>query len=258
MPVSTARRPVFTFASRAAFGVYFAALATSCDSSAAAPAPFVQLEVVGTPTQITQGNNVTRLVKTTRYAYAGDLALEVTGLPAGVTANFTSPTAREVTLTLTATITATPGEVTVTVRATGLELEPATTTFTLTVLVAGSYTLSVMSPLPVAQGTVGSTAVTVNRVGGFAQGVALSISALPAGVTASFAPPTATTAPSVLSFTVASSAPVGTFTMTITGTTPGLPSQTVDVQLVIHAPSPPAGWASDAPQLRYRVGATAG
>jgi len=103
-------------------------------------------------------------------------------------------------------------------------------------LTDGSGTLS----LPA--GSAGSTTVSVNPSGGFNGSVALSVSGLPSGVTASFSPATTSTA-STLSLTAASTATVGTSNVTVTGTSGSL-SKSLVLPLTITAASTSGGPAT--------------
>ena len=73
----------------------------------------------------------------------------------------------------------------------------------------------------VEQGTTATDSVTVSSINGFNSAVTLSISGLPAGVTASFGT-NPTTGSSVLTLTAGSAAATGTSTLTITGTSGAL------------------------------------
>jgi len=89
----------------------------------------------------------------------------------------------------------------------------------------------------VAQGGTGTSTVTVTPSGGFNGSVALSVGALPAGVTASFNP-ASTTGSSTLTFTASSTATAGTANVTITGTSGSL-THTTTISLtvtVVQAP----------------------
>lgn len=104
---------------------------------------------------------------------------------------------------------------------------PATPGFTLTysTMIAG---------LSIDQGASGSTTITVNDLGGFTGSVALAVSGLPSGVTASFSPPS-TTGTSVLTLTASSNAAAGTYYLTVTGTS-GAMTATAQVAVTIVAP----------------------
>jgi len=79
------------------------------------------------------------------------------------------------------------------------------------------------SSLTVAQGSSGTSTITVGSLNGFSSAVTLSASGLPSGVTASFSPnpitpPTGGSAASTLTVNAAAGAATGTSTVTVTGT----------------------------------------
>jgi O-glycosyl hydrolase len=73
------------------------------------------------------------------------------------------------------------------------------------------------SSLPLAQGKTAADTIAVTNLNGFTGSVALTVSGLPSGVTASFGT-NPTTSSSVLTFTATSTATTGAATVTITGT----------------------------------------
>jgi hypothetical protein len=82
---------------------------------------------------------------------------------------------------------------------------------------APDFSLSVSPPSQsVVLGRAASYAVTVSRAGGFMGSVALSVTGLPAGASASFSPNPATTSSS-LAVQTSRSTPLGRYTLTITG-----------------------------------------
>jgi hypothetical protein len=85
--------------------------------------------------------------------------------------------------------------------------------------------------LTFAQGSSGTSTVTINPTNGFNQNVTLSASGLPTGVTASFSPDPATST-STLTLAVSSSARIGSKGITITGTSGSL-SHTTTVGLIV-------------------------
>jgi hypothetical protein len=109
--------------------------------------------------------------------------------------------------------------------------------------VSGTASVTVTAPAPdfslsmdptsqsAKRGTSVSYTVNITASGGFADSVALSISGLPSGVTASFTPNPATTT-SVLTLTLAPNGPRGTFTLMITGTSGNL-SHTTTATLTV-------------------------
>jgi subtilase family serine protease len=165
--------------------------------------------------------------------FAGNVNFSIAGLPSGVTASFSpNPTSYSSTLTLTASNTAAVGQYPVTVTGTSGTLS-STLSFTV-VVGAPSFTLSASS-LSEAQGSSGTQYVYVNALNGFAGNVNLSVSGLPSGVTASFSPnPTGYL--SSLTLNVGASVPLGTSTVTLTGTSGSLSASTT-FQLTIAANS---------------------
>jgi subtilase family serine protease len=88
--------------------------------------------------------------------------------------------------------------------------------------------------LSVAQGSAGSTTVTVSPIGSFSSNVALTYSTLPTGVTAAFSPTSISggSGSSTLTFTAASTATPGTYSITVTGTA-GSTVETTTVSLTV-------------------------
>jgi hypothetical protein len=81
------------------------------------------------------------------------------------------------------------------------------------------------SSVTIIQGASGTSTVTVTPENGFTGSVSLSVSGLPAGVTASFNP-SSTSTTSVLTLTASSTAAIGTVTVSVTGTSGSLTNQT--------------------------------
>jgi subtilase family serine protease len=85
------------------------------------------------------------------------------------------------------------------------------------------------------QGSTGTSTIQTNILGDFNNGVALSASGLPTGVTAAFNPATIAapgSGSSTMTITVGASSPAGTYPVTVTGTGGGV-TQTAPVTLVI-------------------------
>jgi hypothetical protein len=108
-------------------------------------------------------------------------------------------------------------------------------------LVVHDFALSASSA-SAPQGSTATSTVTVPGLYGFADPVALSVSGLPAGTTASFSPATAsfaagsTSTTSTLTFSTSASTPPGTYTATVTGRSGGA-SRTCTVTLQIMQPA---------------------
>jgi subtilase family serine protease len=166
--------------------------------------------------------------------FSGNVTLAASGLPKGVSASFSpNPATSTSVLTLTAASTAKLGTATVTITGTAGSLS-ASTTVTITVDALGSFTLTA-SPktLAVAQGSSGTSTITIVPTGGFDQEVALSASGMPSGVAASFST-NPTTSTSMLTLTVSGSAATGKSTITITGTYGSLSKKTT-IKLTVTA-----------------------
>ncbi|MFY9747031.1 MAG: protease pro-enzyme activation domain-containing protein, partial [Acidobacteriaceae bacterium] len=189
------------------------------------------------PGSIGQGTSATGSIYINpEYGFAGNVSLAVSGLPSGVTASF-SPNPTTTTdfseLTLTASSTATVGTSTITVTGTSGS-QTATSTFSFSVATP-TFTLSDEGGVTMGQGTTTTTFAWVYGQYGFTGAVNLSISGLPAGVTASFSP-NPTTYGSTLTLTASSTAPVGQYNLTVTGTS-GTQTMTTPLSLGVYAPT---------------------
>jgi hypothetical protein len=184
---------------------------------------------------IGQGTSGTTFVYVNpQYGFTGNVNLSVSGLPSGVTASFSpNPTTGFSTLTLAASSSVPLGTKTLTITGTSGNLT-ATTTLILAVYTP-TFTLSSYG-LNVGQGTSGTTYVYVNSQYGFSGSVNLAVSGLPSGVTASFSPNPATAGSSTLTVTAGSTAPMGQYTLIITGTS-GTQTATTTITLGIYVPS---------------------
>jgi hypothetical protein len=172
---------------------------------------------------------------TPEYGFGGSVQLAVTSaLPAGVTAAWgTNPTTGVSLLTFTTTSAAAASTSTVAITGTSGSLT-ATTTVTLTVE-AAKFVLTTAATLNIGRGAGGTVYVYVGQEFGFSGSVNLSVSGLPAGVTAAWSPnPTA--AYSLLTLTAASTAALGSTSLTITGTSGTLTASTT-LTLGIFAPA---------------------
>lgn len=177
-------------------------------------------------TSLNQGTSAASVVSISpQNGFSSPVTLTVSGLPSGVTGTFASnTTVGSDTLTLTAASNATPGASTITVTGTAGSVT-ASTTALLTVN-AGSFTLSgAPSDVTVYAGNSGKSTVSIVPINSFAGNVALSVSGLPAGVTGSFSPATATSS-STLTLTASSTASPGPATLTINGTSGSLAAST--------------------------------
>src|SRR6202453_2020977 len=124
------------------------------------------------------------------------------------------------------------------------------TTGIINLLAAGSSTPSFTlsdspSSLSIAEGSSGTSTISVTDVGGFSGSVTLAASGLPSGVTAAFGT-NPTTGTSVLTLTASSTATTGSSTVTITGTSGSL-TATTTLALTVTATATPSFTLSASP-----------
>ena len=204
--------------------------AGGCGSSAVVTEDFT-LAVAPANVALTAGGATQQITVTSTAVngYSAQIAVTLSGLPSGVTANPASvmiaPGTTE-TITLTAAATAATSSGTVAITGTsGAHVHSGAVALSVTAVPPADFTISV-NPTTVsvtAGGAGGSTAVSVSGVNGFTAGVGIAVSGLPAGVTVNPATPTVTPGtPQTLTVTAAASAVAGTSTVTVTGTSGAL------------------------------------
>jgi hypothetical protein len=172
------------------------------------------------------------------YGFTGNVALSIAGLPSGVTASFTpnslSGTNTSYDITFQANSSVVIGQYPLTITGTSGS-QTATATMTLAI-VAPSFSLYGGNYFSIAQGASSSGYIDVEPNYGFTGSVNFSVSGLPSGVTASFSPNPTTGTSSLLTLNVSNTAPVGQYTLIVTGTS-GTQSQTTNVSLAIGTAS---------------------
>jgi hypothetical protein len=208
---------------------------TSVTLTVAGPADFA-LSASPSSVSASQGGSGTSTITVNKQnGFNAAVDLSVSGLPAGVTGSFNPATTTTTSvLTLTVGAAVATGSYPLTVTGTSGSLTH-TTAVTLVVTAPGSFSLSAApASLTVQHGKNGSYAITITRSGGFSAAVALSVSALPANVTASFNPSSTTGPSSTLTISASGNAHRGTVTLTITGTSAGAPTATTTVSLTVR------------------------
>jgi hypothetical protein len=190
----------------------------------AAAAPSFNIGVAQSSLALTQGGSAAdNITITPQNGFTGSVNLTVTStLPGGVTASFApSSTKGSSQLTLSAGSTAAAGFYTIWIAGTSVAQSTVATIF-LTVNPPPGFTLSASpSAVTVVQGAGTTEQVTVVPQTGFSGIVNLAItSALPPGLTASFAP-NATAAGSVLTLNANYSVMPGSYPLTLSGTSSG-------------------------------------
>lgn len=204
---------------------------------AAPPSPDFSLSASPASQSVAQGAGTSYTVNITRTGgFTGSVSFSASGLPAGAAATFSpNPSAgTSSTMSVTTSTTTPTGPYTVTITGVSGTLTRTTSvTLVVTGPVTPDFSLSA-SPASqtVIQGASTSYTVTITASGGFTGAVTLSVSGLPAGASGAFSPNPATSA-STLSVGTALTTPVGSYVLTITGTSGGL-TRTTSVTLVVN------------------------
>lgn len=198
-------------------------------------APAYSLAVSPTSISIAQSASGTVNVSLTRSNFTGAVDLSLENAPAGVTGTFNpDPTTTGASvLTLDVGASVTPGNYTLTVRGTATGLADRTATLTLTVTQAPGFSLQSITPISIQQGSSGVRTVTITRTGGFTGAVTVTVTGLPAGITASVNPATTTGNSVDITINVQGTVAVGSYTATVHGNATGLPesTQTLDISV---------------------------
>jgi hypothetical protein len=195
--------------------------------------------ISASPTSITIAQNAQGTVTVSTAVTSGSaetVALTVSGVPSGATATF-SPTSVTAggssTLTISAG-TAGAGTYTLTVKGTGTTSHSTNVTLTVTGTITNDFSISA-SPgsLSLTQGTNGTSTISTAITSGSAETVALTVSGVPSGATATLSP-TSVTAGSSSTLTVSTgTAAAGSYTLTVTGT--GTTTHSATVALTLSA-----------------------
>ncbi len=204
----------------------------------AAPAPTLAVAMNPTALTLAPGAQGTAQATITRGGgFAGEVALTVTGAPAGMTV--TAPaipaaaTASTVTIAVGAAVA--PGVHTLNVRATGTGVAEATTTLAVTVTAAADYAVELApAALTIAPGAQGTSAINITRTGGFAGALGFALQGNPpAGMIITL--PTNAVAGATAAITVAVGAQVapGTYPLSINVTGTGVPARTVTLTVTV-------------------------
>jgi hypothetical protein len=217
----------------------FVAVITACGSGSGSP-DFTLTTGASTVT-IAAGSTATVTVTANAVSGSkGTISVALTGLPNGVTvspASFTLSSGASQSLTITAASNATPGNATITISGTSGSISH-TVMFVLAVAAPPPPDFSLSAtPAAATLKVGGTTQISLLAMGGngFSSPVMVSLSGLPAGVTASTSTLTLTpgTAQTV-TLTAAASATAGNATLTFTGTSGAL-THTATVALTVAA-----------------------
>jgi hypothetical protein len=206
------------------------------------PTPDFSVSASPTSQTVIQGSSTSYTINIARVGgFSGTVSLSVSGLPSGAAGAFSPNPASGASATLTVTTTATTatGSDTLTITGTSGSLTH-TTTATLVVSPPPPPDFS-LSASPgsqtIIQGATTTYTINVARVSGFAGQVSLSVSGMPSGTSGSFSPNPATANASTLTVTSSATTPLGSYLLTVTGTSGSL-THTITASLVMSAPPP--------------------
>lgn len=244
-----------TLGPRAAFAGIAAALALAalvyCRGDSTGPAPPAPSPSMGVQLSLRALNVVqgqtgaVNVLIARRGDFDAPVTLSVTGLPEGVTAVFNPPVIQpgdeRSTLVLETAATAPAGTYTLRVIGTGATAtaQSATLSFGVTPGLPPTVGLRVASPLPMTPGQQASLEVNLTR-NGYAEGVLLQVTGVPAGVHVAFEPEYVPPGESraTLTLTTEVSAPPGTYALTVTGAAEDVRVQSVRLEVAIFAGTP--------------------
>jgi hypothetical protein len=190
---------------------------------------------------IPQGHQGTSTITTAiSGGFNSAITLSTSGLPSHTTVSFSrnpvpAPGNGSSTMTVTVSPTTPTGTYPITVKGTGGGIQQ-TTMVTLTVT-GSNFTISASpSSLSIQRGHQGTATITTAISGGFNSAITLSASGLPSHTTVSFSRnpiPAPGNGSSIMTITVGSSAPTGTYPITVRGNGGGI-QQTTTVKLTVQ------------------------
>ena len=209
----------------------------------ASGSPNFTLSAVPTSLSVAQGNQGTSTITTTiSGGFNSAINLSASSVPTGATVTFNpstipAPGAGNSTLTFTVGSSTPVGSYPITVTGSGAGIQQnATVTLTVTGQGQANFSISAApAALSVVQGNQGTSTITTTVTGGFNNSVSLSASGAPTGTTVSFNPsviPAPGAGNSIMTVTVGSSTPAGTYPITVTGSGDGLQQQATETLTV--------------------------
>ena len=175
---------------------------------------------------ILQGNQGNSTITTViSGGFNSSISLSYSGAPSGTNVTFApnpiaAPGAGTSTMTISVGNSTPTGTYPITVTGNGGGIQHSVTV-TLTVIAAADFTISASpTSLTIQQGNQGNSTITTTISGGFNNPISLSYSGAPTGTLVNFTPnpiPAPGAGSSVMSITVGSSTPTGTYPITVTG-----------------------------------------
>jgi len=205
-------------------------------------APGIGFTLTSAAQSIAAGANGANTLTLARLGdFTGAVTLSVGGLPTGVTTNLPATIAAGTSnapFTITVPSSSTPNVYPIVITGTGTGGITAQTTLTLTVTAAAGVTLGATpATVTIPQNASGQSTITVNRTGGFAGTVNLTITGLPAGITPTFTPaalPTGATT-SQLSLAVGGAVQAQTYNALVRANATGLSEVTIPLTVTVTA-----------------------
>jgi subtilase family serine protease len=220
-------------------------LVANWNNTTSTPSPAFQLATTTSAVTVASGGTGTVTASVTvSGGFSSTVALGVTGLPVGLTASltptsFAAPGSGSSAVKFTAASTLKAGSYTVSVTATSGGVSKSASVV-LTVAAPPSFAMSAgATSLEVVAGSTGSISVTTAGSGGWNSAAALSVTGLPSGVTAAFAPATIAapgSGTSTLTLSASSAAKPGNYVITIGATSAGV-VKTTTVTVVVTPPA---------------------
>ncbi len=197
--------------------------------------PAIALSLSPTALSVAQGASGNTAATITRTNFTGEVAFTATGAPQGVTVTFapTSTSGTASTITVQVGAGAALGQSVIAIRASGTGVATADAQLTVTVTEPPSYTLAAAN-VQIAQSAFGNVPITLTRTN-FTGSVDLTITGLPQGVTAQFAPASVAGTSSTLTLTVGAAVPVGDYPLVVRGAAQGLAERTANFTLTVIA-----------------------
>ena len=181
----------------------------------AAPAPIPSLELTPSAASISVvagSNGSANIIATTGGGFNSPISLSASGLPAGMTVNFSPASiasAGSSTMTISTASSVAKGSYTITISGSGGGLNQTTTVAVVVSLPPPSFDLAEsISSLTVAHGGTGTVTLTVTPSNGFGGTVSFACSGLPSGAMCTFNPTAVTPASAAVTTAVTISVPI--------------------------------------------------